>query len=84
MRIISFLIAWQSTQGFIGDQRPHWAKLFISKNVDTFFFFLYVFSSKICFLTQPEFLAKVQEPFGEVLLWILDPFHLELGEEDLR
>lgn len=83
MRIIGFLIAWQSTQGFIGDQRLHWAKLFIGKIVDTSFFFLYVFFSKICFLPEPEFLSKVQEPFGEVLLWILAPLYLELCEEDL-
>lgn len=42
--------------------------LFISKIVDISFSDLYMFYSKRCFLPQPEFLDKVQDPFGEVLL----------------
>lgn len=75
---IKNLFAWQrSAQGLIGDQKPLYAKLFISKFVAISFSHWYVFSSKRCFLPQPEFLDKMQEPFGEVLLWLLDPPYLE-------
>lgn len=78
MRKMNLLFAWQSTQGLIWDQRPHCAKLLISKIVDISFSHLYVFS------TSAEFLDNMQEPFGEVLLWVLDPPYLEPGEDDLE
>lgn len=57
-------------------KRPHLrsghscVKLFISKIVYISLSRVFVFSSKRRFLPQPEFMNKVQEPFGQILHWV--------------